>query len=70
MKVHYRVHRSLPLVPILSQIKPVHTTKYQLSNIPFNIIRHRCLGLPSGLFLSGFPISNLHAFLLHDVEEG
>jgi hypothetical protein len=49
-KVHYGVHKSPPLVPILSQINPVHTT-------------HLRLGLPSGLFPCGFPTNILYAFL-------
>jgi hypothetical protein len=53
MKVHYHVYKSPPLVPILSQTKPVHTaTSYLKSNLI--LLSHLRLGLPSGRFPFGF----------------
>jgi hypothetical protein len=58
-KVHHRVHKSLLLVPILSQNDLVHTTPSYLSKIHLITSTHLRLGLPSGLFPSGSPTNIL-----------
>jgi hypothetical protein len=62
LKIYYNVHKSPPMVRIMSQINQVNTTPSYLSKIHFNII-HLYLGLPSGLFPSGFSIKILYPFL-------
>lgn len=58
---HGRVHKSLPLGRILSQILFYSIASYLL-NISVIIIFPSCLGLASGPFL-GFPTKSLYTFL-------
>jgi len=54
-KVHYRIHKCPPPVPILSQLDPVHTPPHPTSWRSILILSsHLRLGLPSGLFTTGF----------------
>jgi hypothetical protein len=61
-KIHYSVHKSLPLIPILYQINAVKTTPSYLRPILI-LFTGLCLGLPSCLFPSGFTTNILYAFL-------
>ena len=56
-KIHYRTHKRLPPVPILSQLHPVPTTPSSRSILILS--SHLRLGLPKGLFPSGFPTKTL-----------
>jgi len=67
-KVHYRIHKWPPPVPILSQLDPVHTPTSHYLKIRLNIIPHLRLGLPSGLFPSGFPSKTLYTLLFSPIS--
>ena len=56
-KIHYRIHKCLPPVPILSQLDPVHNPTYWRSILILS--SHPSLGLPSGLLTSDFPTKTL-----------
>ena len=65
MKVHYRIHKCLPPVPILCQIDSFHTPTSDFLKIPSS---HLSLGLPSGLFPSGFPTKTVYTSLLAPIR--
>jgi len=61
-KVHYRVYKSPPLFPVLSQMNPFHAPPHPNSWRSILILSsHLCLCVPSGLFPSDFTTKTLYA---------
>jgi hypothetical protein len=56
--VHYRVHKSSSLVPILIHSNPVHTTETCFYDIHFNIVSSvpMSLGRPNKILCTDLPI--------------
>jgi len=63
-KVHYRIHKCPPPVPILNQLEPVHVPHPTSWRSILILSSHLRMGLPSGLFPSGFPTKTLYTPLL------
>ena len=59
-KVHYRTHKRPPPVSILGQPNPVHIPTSTSWRSILILSTHLSLGLPSGLFPSGFPTKTLY----------
>ena len=67
-KVHYRTHKRPTTIPILGQPNPVHIPTSHLLEIHPNNLHHLRLGLPSGLFPSGFPTKTLYTPLSSSIR--
>jgi hypothetical protein len=66
LKVHYRIYKSPPPIPILSQVNLVHALHPTYWRYILILSSHLCRGLPSGYFphqnsVYTFPLYMLHA---------
>ena len=67
-KVHYRIHKYPPPVPILSQFVPVHAPHSTSCRSILILSSHLRLGFLSGLFPSGLPTKTLYTSLLYPIR--
>ena len=63
-KVHYRIHKCSPPLPLLNQINPGHAFPFHLLKVHFNIIVPPMRRYSKWSLHSGFPTKNLYALLL------
>lgn len=62
-KIHHRVHKRPPFVPIPRQMSPGHRLPH-FFNTPTLSPSHLCISVPSGQYPSGFPTRTLSVSLL------
>jgi len=67
-EVQYRIHKSLQPFPILTQVNPVHAPRPTTLRPILILSYHLRLGLPSGLFPSGFFTKTPHARFLSPIR--
>ena len=67
-KVHYRIHKSPPPVPILSHLDPIHTPYFTSWRSILILSSHLRLSLQSGLFPSRFPTKIVYKPLLFPIR--
>jgi hypothetical protein len=66
--VQYRIHKSSPPLPVLSQTNPVQSPHHNSPRSILVVSTHQRLGLPSVLFRPGFPTNNLYVFLFSPIR--